>query len=1057
MGTLSGSERVKRPEAQHEIPEPMRVWLLGGFRVSVGSRTVEGDAWHLRKATALVKVLALAPDHRLHREQLMNLLWPDLGKKAASNNLRYALHGARKTLASDPGMGSRYLASEDESLGLCPEGSVWVDADAFEEAAATARHSRTPAAYRAAIHLYPGELLPEDRYDQWAETRRQELRSVFHSLLLELAELYEERGEYEAGIEALERAVSEEPTNEEPHAGLMRLYALSGKQQGALAQYERLRDVLHGHLGKEPSLTTQALHHEIVAGRFPPTRAAPAPPEEPPEAAKHNLPAARTKFVGREREMVELKRMLAMTNLLTLTGTGGCGKTRLALEVGRDLVGTYPDGVWMVELAGLSEGTLVPQALATTLGVREQPGRPFLESLLNTLSDKEMLVVLDNCEHLIDATSHLAEALLNSCPSVRVLSTSREPLGMTDELNWLVPSLSAPGVRQSPTMEELEGYESARLFVDRASKRHPGFALTPENTQAVGRVCARLEGIPLAIELAAARVGVLSAEQISERLGHSLTLLTGGYRTAEDRHQTLRAALDWSFDLLSEPEQALFRRLSVFAGGFTLEAAESVVGGGGIEQEDVLDLLGGLVEKSLVVAEESWERGARYRLLEPIRQYAQEKLEQGEEEHQTRYRHAEWYLTLAEEADKESSGPGHARWLHRLETEHDNLRAALDWSLEEGDAELSSRLAGALWLFWFTRGYSTEGWGWLEKAISLGGSPAARAKALTGAGWIIMFHDDFATAKTRLEESLALYREVEDQEGIASSLNFLGYVGLLGGRDDIPLADLLEEALALKPRIKNRRTIANTLVFAGLDALRRGEWDSAVARHEEALALYREIEDTWGITIGLMNLGLMLVAMEHLARGAALLRELMHVSRELDDKLANQYSFFGLACVADSEGRTARAARLWGVSEAIRDLAGIQLPPLASSVMRYESRLTGARDRLGEAAFDEAWLEGKSMTPDEAAEYALSEEKSAPPTPRKPEEPLLSGPLSKLTRRETEVGMLVAKELTNRQIASELMLSEHTVATHIRNILKKLGLHSRTQITAWFTEHRPSP
>jgi predicted ATPase/DNA-binding SARP family transcriptional activator/DNA-binding CsgD family transcriptional regulator len=1034
--------------------EAMRVWLLDGFRVSVGTRTLEESQWHLKKAAALVKLLALSPAHHLHREQLMDFLWPGLEKKAASNNLRYVLHGARRTLASDPGMGSRYLASEEKSLVLCPEGNLWVDVEAFEESTLIARRSRDPAAYRVAIELYSGELLPEDRYEEWAETRRQELRSVFLSLLLELAELYEGHGEYEAGIEVLERAVFEEPTNEEAHAGLMRLYVLSGKQQEALARYERLRDVLYEHLGTEPGVTTQALHDEIVAGRLPPTRPATAPPEEPLEAAKHNLPAARTKFVGREREMVELKRMLAMTGLLTLTGTGGCGKTRLALEVARDLVAAYPDGVWLVELVPLSEGELTVQEVAATLGVREQPGRHLLDTLLHALRDKQMLLILDNCEHLIDAAMRLTETLLDSCPRLRVLATSRESLSVVGELAWLVPSLSAPDTHQPLNIEELARYESARLFVDRASQRHPDFALTPENAQAVGQVCARLEGIPLAIELAAARVGMLSAEQISERLEHPLKLLTRGERTADRRHKTLRATLDWSYELLSEPEQVLFGRLSVFAGGFTLEAAESVGAGGGIGKEDVLDLLSGLVEKSLVVTEESWHSGARYRLLEPIRQYARGKLEESEDREQTRCRHAEWYLALAEEADKESSGPSHARWLERLETEHDNLRAALEWSLDGGDAELGLQLAGALWLFWFNRGYASEGRGWLEKGVALGRSPAAKAKALNGAGWIVMFQGDYVSARRLLEESLAVYRELEDKEGIVSSLNYLGYVALLGQWEDLPVADLLEEALELKPHLKNRRTIAGTLIFAGLDALLlRGDWDQAVRLHEEALALYREMDDKWGINLCLVNLGLMAAAAGHYVRATALLKELMHVSRELDDKLTNMYSFFGLACVADSKGLTARAARLWGISEDILETAGLQLPPSTYSVMKYESRLIRARERLGETAFEEAWAEGKDMTPDEAVEYALSEEESAPPTLPVPEQLLAGEPTIELTPREKEVAVLASRGLSNRQIASELMLSEHTVATHVRNILKKLGLRSRTQIAAWVTEH----
>src|SRR5215212_4293633 len=402
MGPSASSKRLARSErAPGREPKAVRVWLLGTFRVSVGSQTIEQKHWRLRKAAGLVKLLAIAPTHRLHREHVMSLLWPDLGKQAASNNLRRVLHFARRAL--DPAMGSRYLASEAESLVLCPGGSLWVDVEAFEEAAVMARRSRDPAAYGAAIELYAGQLLPDDRYEEWAENRRQGLRGTLLSLLSELTGLYEERGDYGQAVETLQRALSEDPANEVAHAQLMRLYALSGRQGEALTQYQRLREGLSGRLGTEPSATTRALREEIAAGRFALTQPAAPAPEESPHAGKYNLPVARTNFVGREREMVEVKRMLAMTGLLTLTGTGGCGKTRLALEVGRDLVGSYPDGVWLVELAPLPDGALVPQAVAATLGVREQPGGSLLHTLLSALRDKEMLLILDNCEHLIDA------------------------------------------------------------------------------------------------------------------------------------------------------------------------------------------------------------------------------------------------------------------------------------------------------------------------------------------------------------------------------------------------------------------------------------------------------------------------------------------------------------------------------------------------------------------------------------------------------------------------------------------------------------------------------
>jgi DNA-binding SARP family transcriptional activator len=540
------------------------VWLLGGFRVSVGARTIEADAWRLKKAANLIKLLALAPGHRLHRGQAMDLLWPDSSTKAASNNLRQVIYGAHRVLDLTSDSHSRYLSLQDEQLTLCQEGQLWVDADAFEEAAATARRARDPAVYRAAIDLYTGDLLPDDRYEGWVEYRREELRQLYLTLLIELARLYEERGEHSLAIEELRKATAKEPTLEEAHAGLMHLHAFWGRPEQALAQYERLRDTLHRGLGAEPSVTTRRLRNEIAAGRFSPTLPTGSPQEEElPDAAKHNLPTPRTSFVGREREMVEVKRLLSMTRLLTLTGAGGSGKTRLALEVAKDLVGTYPDGAWMVELASLSEPDLVAQEVAGALKIAERAGQPLTDTLVDALGDKELLLVMDNCE----------------------LATSREPLGVSGEVNRPVSLLSLPdAVGGSSTVECLMRYEAVRLFVDRARLRLPDFQLAQENTGATVRVCRKLEGIPLAIKLATARMGVLAVEHVAQRLEVSLDVLKGTSRMAAPRQQTMRATLDWSHNLLTEVERALFRKLSVFAGGWTSEAAEAVCSGGVIEQ-----------------------------------------------------------------------------------------------------------------------------------------------------------------------------------------------------------------------------------------------------------------------------------------------------------------------------------------------------------------------------------------------------------------------------------------------------------------------------------------
>jgi predicted ATPase/DNA-binding SARP family transcriptional activator/DNA-binding CsgD family transcriptional regulator/Flp pilus assembly protein TadD len=1080
----SGSKRVRSPEAPtNKKPKAVRVWLLGGFRISVGSRTIEGNEWRLRKAAALVKLLALVPGHRMHREQAMELLWPDSGRRAASNSLRSTLHAARKVL--DPAKGARYLASEDESLVLCPGGELWVDVDAFEEAAATARRSEDLAAYRAAIDLYGGDLLPEERYQEWTEGRREELRRLHLALLVELAEHYEERHEYESAIEVLYKATAKEPTFEEAHVALMRLHAISGRPERAIAQYERLRGDLSRGLGIEPAASSRRLRDDIAAGNVSVTPSVGPSQEELPSAGEHNLPAQRTSFVGREREMLEVKRTLSATQLLTLTGTGGSGKTRLALEVARDLTASYADGVWLIDLAPLSEPRLVVQEVAGTLEVPEQPGLLLLESLLDALGDKEMLLLLDNCEHLIDAAARLAETLIDSCPRMRVLATSRERLGVIGESTWLVPSLSAPSTQEIPTVEGLEGYESARLFADRASKRHPGFELKPENARAVAQICARLEGIPLAIELAAARVGLLSAEQISDRLGHSPKVLTGG-RTTDHRHQTLRAALDWSYELLGEPEQTLFQRLSAFAGGFTLEAAESVGAGGGIEKDDVLELLSQLVDKSLVVAEESWEKGARYRLLEPIRQYAREKLSRSGEGEAVQRRQAEFFLALAEEAESELKGPRQVESLDRLETEHDNLRAALSWSLGRG-IDLGPRIACALSLFWYTRGYLSEARTYLEAVAGSDVAPTTvRARALDGLGWIAEPQGDYERARAAYEESLKLYLSSHDKTGIANVLGDLGSLALdrgdyeqatslleesltlhreLGSREDlIGILDGLgvlasargereqsisffSEALALSRGTGNVRRTAVSLGNLGITMLAHGDPGQATALLDESLALFREIGDSSNIAISLMNSALAALTQGDHKRVQVLGEESLELLQKAQDKQHIADCLEIMASAAGARGSAKSAARLWGAAEALREEIGVPLQPEDRRVL--EPYLATARSSLGELAWQTTLAEGRAMMPEQAIEYSLGGEKPLLPPPTAH---LSGGAPTALTPRGKEIAILVSRGLTNRQIASELSISEHTVATHITKILKRLGLNSRSRLSAWVAE-----
>ncbi len=767
------------------------------------------------------------------------------------------------------------------------------------------------------------------------------------------------------------------------------------------------------------------------------------PDEEPAgpsstRAMRGNLPLELSSFVGRERELSEVERLLAGTRLLSLTGTGGCGKTRLALKVAGNLVGKFDDGVWWVGLAPLSDPALAPKSVASALGVRERPGRQMMETLSDHLGSRKMLLILDNCEHLIGACATLAEALLRTCPDLKILATTREPLGIAGEANWPVPSLSVPAAHPLPPVHELVRYEAVGLFVERAAEAGPGFEPTEHNAPAVVRVCRKLEGVPLAIELAAARTKVLTVEQIADRLGDSFGLLTEGSRTALPHQRTLRATVDWSHGLLSEGERDLFQRLSVFAGGFTLEAAEEVCSGRGIEQVEVLPLLSRLVDKSLVVTEVR-EEHVRYRLLEAIRQYGEEKLRESGGASSTRQRHAGYFLALAEEAEPEMSGPDQAACVERIQREHDNLRAALGWLEAAGDAERGLRLAAALLRFWWFRGHIAEGRARLEVLLDIPGKPVedgVRARALYTLGVLTYRHADDAagdwdTARSRLEEGLEIFRGLGDEAGTAATLQELGRV-LAELGEWTRAHSLLDESLEIGRRLDDENAIAFSLFTLGRVYWLRDQRPSARALFDESFVVFRKLDDRFWINACLVFLGYIDCEEGDYASALSRFAEMNETVPVIRFPWGATYMLDGYARLAAAQGQAARALRLGGATDMLRQIYGVSIGPRSEALFRRSLR--PAWQALGEKEGMAAWEEGRSTSLEEAVALALEGPGTTPGSP--------SGTV--LSVREVEVLSCVAGGLTDVQVAERLYLSRHTVGHHLSSVYRKLGVRGRT-------------
>ncbi len=896
---VSSEDQFSRPQSS-----PLRIQLFGHFGVWLDGRPIA----HLRtrKGQWLLSLLALRKGREVDRAWLAGILWPDSPQAQAYGSLRRALTDVRQVLGTHAG---RIQSPGPSSLKLETE-AAWVDTAAFDDAI----RRGDLASLEEAVSLYSGPVL-EECTEPWVLQEREPREQAFLAALETLATQALTAGDAATAEAHLRRAVLGDPLRETAQRMLMEALARQGDNAAAILVYRELRLLLRQELNLDPDPETTALYNRLRAeaetkASSKPATIRPAPVEAPPV---RRLPRPLTEFVGRRREVQSLRDLLDQRRLITLTGPGGIGKTRLALQVAAEIAERLAEGVVFVDLAPLEDPALVVQATAAAIGAKELMGQSLVDSITDMLQSRRALLILDNCEHLLGACAQLSERLLSGAPKLRMLATSRQALGVTGETDWRVPPLSLPSANSS--LEEERGSEAVQLFVQRAQAARPDFALTPGNAQAVAQVCRRLDGIPLALELAAARLKLLTAEQIAARLDQRFQLLTAGSTTALPRQRTLRATLDWSYELLPEPERVLLRRLSVFPSRFSLETAEAVCGEGvqafrrsGVQDSgsggpnsevrgpapgpspltshlspespplplspspplpSTLDLLGQLVDKSLLAVEEQ-DGEAVYRLLETTRVYGREQLRAAGEEQAVRARHAAQYLALAEKAGPKLVTSGAAEWLDRLEAVHDDLRAAMGWfteSASETAREDGLRMVTALWQFWRIRNAWGRVMGWFDEpswreiarwleALLAPSPPASRAGArgLRQLGYLYRGYHLRDQARSVLEQSLAISEQLDDPTGAAAALSQMAALRAQEGNADEAMR-LYHRSLELRREAGDREGIAESLTgLAGVE-YRAGRYAAARPLHEEALAIQREIGDPLGISAALTSLG----------------------------------------------------------------------------------------------------------------------------------------------------------------------------------------------------------
>lgn len=943
------------------MPSTLHVYLLGDFRLVYGDSPITGvDSARLQSLFAYLILHRDAPQSRHH---LAFLFWPDSSEAQAHTNLRKLVYQLRHTLPN----ANQFLRCDAQTVQWRADAPFTLDVDDFKHRLAQATSA---TALQRAVDIYRGDLLPSC-YDDWIAPEREHLRQMVIGALERLVLLLEEERDYATAIQYAHRLLGHEPVHEATYRTLMRLYAASGDRAGVERTYRQCATILRRELAVEPSPATREAYARL-------RKSAASTPLVAESARRHNLPAQFTSFIGRQAEVAMVQDLLLRSNvrLVTLTGPGGVGKTRLALQAAGQLLDHFADGIAFVPLASVRIPGLVVSAIAQAVGVRETGAQPLFESLKAHLQDRRLLLVLDNFEHVRGATPYVT-GLLSACPALTILITSRERLHLNGEHEVRVPVL--------PQAEALA------LFQQRAQAAQPELRLTDEDLAAVAEICARLDGLPLALELAAAHVRRLSPQALLAQLAGFMRTSGGVAYDQPTRQQTLWQAIDWSYNLLDETEQRLFRRLAVFVGGFTLEAAAAVVSGLGSiagasvslpAEFGVLNRLTSLMDKNLVYQGMSIEGEPRLAMLETIREYALGQLAASGEEERIRQQHALFFLALAEAAAPRLKGAEQLTWLNRLESEHDNLRAAMEWWLERDIVSTAMRLAAALSRFWHIHGHYSEAQEQLQRVLAQSDAvkddTAARATVLNALGFIYVAQGNDRAAHPWLEEALALSSAIQDQPNIAWSLHLLACVSL-HQRDYAAARSFAERALERWRELGDTWSCANSLNYVGEAALLQGDDEEAQTRYEEAATLLRQLQNRDLLAFSLRRLGQLALRRRDYSRAIALCQESLKLNVELGDKQAVAACLSALAGVATAQGQTRGAewreralryaARLFGAADALLQAVGASLGHTDRA--EYERNVATVRAQLGGEAFAAAWAQGQALTLEQAVAEAL--------------------------------------------------------------------------------------